>query len=377
LLGFVSVILGCLVLLAGFVFAILARSYMKAGAVIEELGFVFVSLLAPIELLGFGFRDFARGRCRRLDSFPASKSKLLGQVDLEYSRIEQSLMEGKLAQALEAIQYGLNRARAKDRPEDAAPLPVLMARLHVEAGQVQPVAELLEGAIRSARESQTGYWRAAVLRERAGYLMLLGDYAGAGEAAKRAYKESNGWGSASIRVSYCRALEALAMAKLGQGERALRLLEQKPFEGDSKKARGEPFFAPRVHFLVAQAYAEVGHTSKALEHSRVGMQLARNSGLQTRTLSLAHLAAAEANLAAGDTAESRRKNLEALRVTYALFGKKHQDAARGLALLAQVEGKEGKVEAARGRAEEALATAREVLGVDAPALREFAKLRGE
>jgi hypothetical protein len=46
-------------------------------------------------------------------------------------------------------------------------------------------------------------------------------------------------------------------------------------------------------------------------------------------------------------------------------------------LLAQVEGKEGKVEAARGRAEEVLATAREVLGVDAPALREFAKLRGE
>jgi len=272
-------------------------------------------------------------------------------------RLDGLIDEGQYREASDVYRSALERAKPLEYDvEDVLPVG---AKLCTEVGALQKAALLLKRAEALPGQRAT-YFVAMLATKRAPLLLSLGDYDGAAQAAAEAYRP---WStSRTIWVAFRKSIEAEARLRLGDLPAAEGLVKS-ALEIAKKLDKLRPFFyAPRVFYAACLVESYGTSPGDAEAECRRGIALAEGTGGVRRDISLGYLDLAEARLRASNLPGAREAALYSLRLTHQMFGRQHQDVVRALQMLAQMNLKEGKPEAARSNAEEAVSTALAVFG---------------
>ncbi len=283
--------------------------------------------------------------------------------------IDKLIGEGRYQEAYDFITAGAQKTNAQQRI--SATYYAGFGKFFLEVGKLQDAAQALN--IADTASAQTGESLHFALREQAAYQLAQGDYAAAASTAAKAYRESSYRKVRSIVLAYCRSLEALARLRSGDLPRAEKLIREAlgdvPKDNDS-----EPLFASRVLFAGCIIESHRGNYQEAQELCRRGMVVLEKKKIDSRDVSLAHLALAESYFLSGDLARSREFAEKSMEHTAKMFQPKHQDTVSALELLARVDLKEAKPADALAHAKAALDMAVAVFGEGAGGTKDSAQI---
>ncbi len=271
--------------------------------------------------------------------------------------IDKLIGEGKYPEAYDFLKDGIAKNTAMKTY--SATYYAGMGKFFIEVGNMKDAADALKAADSVA--SQSGLGNANTARETAALLLAQGDYSGAAAWAGKAVRESSYRKARKIEMAYCVSLEALARLRSGDLKRAVKLittaLRDVPKDNDS-----EPLFASRVLFTACLIESHQGNYAAAQEFCRRGLEVIERKKIDSRDVSLAHLALAESYFLSGDLARSREFISKSMEHTAKMFQPKHQDTVSALDLLARVDLKESKPADAQTHAQAALDMAITVFG---------------
>jgi tetratricopeptide (TPR) repeat protein len=271
--------------------------------------------------------------------------------------IDKLIGEGKYQEAYEFIAAGVQKSNTEQRI--SATFYSGFGKFFLEVGKPMDAASALQVA--ETASARTGESQHFYLREQAAYQLAQGDYAAAATTAAKAYRESSYRKVRDIILGYCRSLEALARLRSGDLPRAEKLIREAlrdvPKDNDS-----EPLFASRVLFAGCVIESHRGNYQEAQELCRRGLEVLEKKKIDSRDVSLAHLALAESYFLSGDLAHSREFAEKSMEHTAKMFQPKHQDTVTALELLARVDLKEAKPADALAHAKAALDMAVAVFG---------------
>jgi tetratricopeptide (TPR) repeat protein len=283
--------------------------------------------------------------------------------------IDKLIGEGKYQEAYEFIAAGVQKSNAEQRI--SATFYSGFGKFFLEVGKPMDAASALQVA--ETASARTGESQHFYLREQAAYQLAQGDYASAATMAAKAYRESSYRKVRDIILGYCRSLEALARLRSGDLPRAEKLIREAlgdvPKDNDS-----EPLFASRVLFAGCIIESHRGNYQEAQELCRRGMVVLEKKKIDSRDVSLAHLALAESYFLSGDLARSREFAEKSMEHTAKMFQPKHQDTVTALELLARVDLKEAKPADALAHAKAALDMAVAVFGEGAGGTKDPAQI---
>jgi tetratricopeptide (TPR) repeat protein len=271
--------------------------------------------------------------------------------------IDKLIGEGKYKEAQEFIKSGIDKSAILKTY--SATYYAGAAKFYMEIGNVRDAGEALKAA--DAIAANTGVGNDITAREQAAFLLAQGDYGAAASMATKAARESSYSKVKNIVLAYCRSLEALARLRSGDLKRAEKLirgaLQDVPKDNDS-----EPLFASRVLFTGCLIESHLTRYQEAQELCRRGLEVIEKKKVDSRDVSLAHLALAESYFLSGDLARSRELIVKSMDRTAKLFQAQHQDTVSALDLLARVDLKEAKPADALAHAKAAVDMAAAVFG---------------
>ncbi len=274
--------------------------------------------------------------------------------------IDKLIGEGKYQEAYDFIKAGVQKNEAKQLV--SATYYTGFCKFFLEVGMPMDAGKALEVADRAA--SRSGVSNHFTLREQAAYQLAQGDYSAAASTAAKAYRESSYRKVKDIVLGYCRSLEALARRRSGDLVRAEKLIREAlrdvPADNNS-----EPLFASRVLFAGCLIESHRASYEEARELCRRGLEVVEKKKIDSRDVSLAHLALAESYLLSGDLTRSREFAEKAMEHTTRLFQAKHQDNVSALDLLARVDLNEARPADAVAHAKAAVDMAVAIFGAGA------------
>jgi len=274
--------------------------------------------------------------------------------------IDKLIGEGKYQDAYDFIKSGALKYEAQQRV--SATYYAGFGKFFLEVGKPKDAGEALR--IADTASGQSGESTHFSLREQAAYQLAQGDFSAAASTAAKAYRESSYRRVRDIVLEYCRGLEALARLRSGDLPRAEKLirdaLRSVPKDNDS-----EPLFAPRVLFAGCIIESHAGKFQEAQELCRRGLEVVEKKKIDSRDVSLAHLALAESYFLSGDLERSHEMAEKSMEHTARMFQPKHQDTVSALELLARVDMKAAKPTEAIAHAKAAVEMATEIFGAGA------------
>lgn len=286
-----------------------------------------------------------------------------GQVEDETfngPHIDKLIGEGKYEEAFKFIQAGLEKNGILQTY--SATFFAGAGKFYLETGRLKEAGEALKAADTLA--ARTGIGIAFAARELAEFHLLQADFSAAATWAARALRESSSRKAHSIVLAYCRCLEALARLRSGDLRRADKLILE-ALRSVPEGSDAEPFFASRVLFAGCVIQSHGANYREARELCRRGLGVIEKRKIESRDVSLAHLAMAESHFLSGDLALSREQAEKCIEVTTRMFQREHQDSVDALVLLARIDRKESKAADALAHARAALDMAVAVFGEDA------------
>jgi tetratricopeptide (TPR) repeat protein len=271
--------------------------------------------------------------------------------------IDKLIGEGRYDEAFEFLKAGIEKNNTLHTY--SATYYAGLGKFFMEVGKPKDAGEALKLA--DTISARTGLGNGFTAREQAAFLLAQGEYGAAASWATKAIRESSYRKAKSIVLAYCRSLEALARLRSGDLQRAEKLirdaLREVPKSNDS-----EPLFASRVLFAGCLIESHRANYQEAQELCRRGLEVIENKKVDSRDVSLAHLAMAESYFLSGDLARSREFAEKSMEHTAKMFRPEHQDTVSALDLLARVDLKEAKLADAHAHAKAALDMAVAIFG---------------
>lgn len=313
------------------------------------------------------------------------------------SHIDLLIGEGKYNEALDLLKTRIQEQQALHQVYEACPYYALLGKFYVEVGLEQEAAQALQtaedaasrsglstdssqsGGSRGGRSSRslhdsettntsTNTWDDIVTREQASFLLVKRDYDGAAKEASKAYRAAGDHKDPYLLLAYCQSLEAQARLRLGQLDRAQKLIGQAVKEVPDSAREDQLLYAPRILFTSCLVKSYSGSFDQAISDCQRGIALIGQKGADSRDVPLGYLALAEAYLQSGDTAKCRESATKAMNQTNKVFGVDHPDTVTALELLARADAKDGKIPDAESHARDAVRVATNVFGKDAKAI---------
>jgi len=271
--------------------------------------------------------------------------------------IDKLIGEGKYQDAYEFIKAGIEKNEVTKAY--SATFYAGLGTFFIEVGQIKDAAETLKVA--DAVSSRTGLGNSYTARAMTVLLLAQGDFNGAANWAGKSVRESSYRGARNIEIAYCRSLEALARLRSGDLKRAAKLigdaLKDVPDDNDA-----DPLFASRVLFTACLIESHQARYKEAQEYCRRGLEVVEKKKIDSRDVSLAHLAMAESYFLGGDMAKSREFITKSMDHTSGKLKSTHQDMVSALELLARVDLKEAKPADAQAHAQSAFDMAVTIFG---------------
>jgi tetratricopeptide (TPR) repeat protein len=251
--------------------------------------------------------------------------------------IDKLIGEGRYDEAFEFLKAGIEKNHTLQTY--SATYYAGLGKFYMETGRPKDALEALKVA--ETVSSRTGLGNGFTAREMAAFQLAQGDYSAAASSATKAVRESSYRKADKIVLAYCRSLEATARLRSGDLKRAETLIREAlrdiPSSNDAP-----PLFASRALFAACVIESHRANYEEARELCRRGLEVLENKKVDSRDVSLAHLAMAESYLLSGDLAQGREYAKKSMEHTAKMFQPEHPDTVSALVLLARVDLKDAK-----------------------------------
>jgi tetratricopeptide (TPR) repeat protein len=287
------------------------------------------------------------------------------QISEQTFEIDDLVNEGEYEHAAQLAKLLFEELKMWGRDEHSVLSLAYIGKAQTELGHLGDAVNTLGLADALSSSLGTTYYDATLRRETAALYYALAGYHEAAAGAAKAVRLSQERNSPKIRVAYCKSIEALALLRIGKLSEA-ELLAASAVKECPKKPGRSPLFAPRILYAACVVESHAGNFADAEAYCRRGLDIASQSKRETRDLSLGYLALAEAQLEAGDLAQSREAATQGRDLTVKMFGEQHQDMVQALGLLAKVSAKEGNMTHACANASRAVKLAAALFGERSP-----------
>ncbi len=251
--------------------------------------------------------------------------------------LDKLIGEARYEEAFELIKAGIEKNQALETY--SAVYYALLAKFYMETGRPKDAGDALKAADTIA--ARTGIGNGFTAREMAAYLIAQGDFGAAASWATKAVRETSYRKSDGIVVAYCRSLEATARLRTGDLKRAESLIRE-ALDAVPRDNDAPPYFAPRILFAACVIESQRANYEEALELYRRGLEVLEKKKVDSRDVSLGHLAMAESYLLKGDPAKCREFASKSMEHTATMFQPQHHDTISALVLLARADLKEAK-----------------------------------
>jgi tetratricopeptide (TPR) repeat protein len=271
--------------------------------------------------------------------------------------IDKLIGEGKYEEAFEFLKAGIEKNNTLQTY--SATYYAGLGKFYMEVGRPKDAGEALKVA--ETVSSRTGLGNGFTAREMAAFLLMQGDYGAAASWATKAIRESSYRKADKIVLAFCRSLEAMARLRSGDLKRAETLIRE-ALRDVPKSRDAPPLFASRTLFAACVIESHRANYEEAQDLCRRGLKVLENKKVDSRDISLAHLALAESHFLSGDFARSRESLTKSMEHTAEMFQPQHQDTVSALDLMARVDLKEAKLADALAHAKAAVDMAVAIFG---------------
>lgn len=251
--------------------------------------------------------------------------------------IDKLIGEGRYEEAFEFLKAGIQKNETLQTY--SATFYAGLGKFYMEVGRPKDAIEALKVADTVA--SRTGLGNGFAAREMAAFQLAQGDYGAAASSATKATREFSYRKADKIVLAYCRSLEAMGRLRSGDLKRAEALIRE-ALQYVPKSSDAPPFFASRTLFAACVIESHNANYEEAREFCRRGLEVLENKKIDSRDLSLAHLALAESYFLSGDLARSREFAAKSMEHTAKTFQANHPDTVSALVLLARADLKDAK-----------------------------------
>ncbi len=251
--------------------------------------------------------------------------------------IDKLIGEGRYEEAFEFLKAGIQKNETLQTY--SATFYAGLGKFYMEVGRPKDAIEALKVADTVA--ARTGRGNGFAAREMAAYQLAQGDFGAAASSATKATREFSYRKADKIVLAFCRSLEAMARLRSGDLKRAETLIRE-ALRDVPNGSDGPPFFASRILFAACVIESHNSNYEDAREFCRRGLEILDSKKIDSRDLSLGHLALAESYLLSGDLTQCREFAAKSMEHTAKTFQANHPDTVSALVLLARADLKDAK-----------------------------------